>query len=258
MTGWCSSTSIRRTSACCTKSSCDARDVARRRRRGCCLPLTLHLGPAEADAFEANREYLETLGFEIEGFGGSTLIVHTVPMPHPRFDAERACATRWMRSRVIAIAGTATRHEHLAATVACKAAIKAGDQLSPGEMRALFVALARHHASGARRARARDDRAAVVGRAGAAVWPADRHRASSAARRRPGSRRSRWRSPIEYGATIISADSRQVYRGFDIGTAKPSVERAETRSRTMGIDSPTRPSATPHAQWAAMATDWMQ
>ena len=34
-----------------------------------------------------------------------------------------------------------TRHEHLAATVACKAAIKAGEPLSPGEMRALFIAL---------------------------------------------------------------------------------------------------------------------
>ena len=32
-------------------------------------------------------------------------------------------------------------HEKLAATVACKAAIKAGDELSQGEMRALFVAL---------------------------------------------------------------------------------------------------------------------
>ena len=26
---------------------------------------------------------------------------------------------------------------------------------------------------------------------------------------------------LEYGATIVSADSRQIYRGFDIGTAKP-------------------------------------
>ena len=39
-------------------------------------------------------------------------------------------------------AAAAARHERLAATVACKAAIKAGEQLSPGEMRALYVALA--------------------------------------------------------------------------------------------------------------------
>ena len=35
------------------------------------------------------------------------------------------------------------KHERLAATVACKAAVKAGDVLAPSEMRALFVALSR-------------------------------------------------------------------------------------------------------------------
>ena len=105
------------------------------------LPLTLHLGPAEADAFESNREYLEKLGFEIEGFGGNTLIVSTVPMPHRRFDAERCLRESLDALTGDRIAGTATRHEHLAATVACKAAIKAGEQLSQGEMRALFASL---------------------------------------------------------------------------------------------------------------------
>ncbi len=105
------------------------------------LPLTLHLGPAEADAFEANRKYLELLGFEIEGFGGSTLIVNTVPMPHRRFDAEQCLRETLDALTGDRVAGTATRHEHLAATVACKAAIKAGDILSDGEMKALFAAL---------------------------------------------------------------------------------------------------------------------
>ena len=105
------------------------------------LPLTLHLGPAEADAFESNREYLERLGFEIEGFGGNTLIVNTVPMPHRRFDAERCLRESLDALTGDRIAGTATRHEHLAATVACKAAIKAGERLSQGEMRALFASL---------------------------------------------------------------------------------------------------------------------
>jgi DNA mismatch repair protein MutL len=105
------------------------------------FPLTLHLAPAEAEAFEANRDVLTRLGFEVEGFGGHTLLVNAVPMPHPRFDAERC-----LRETVAALAGdreasSHTRHERLAATVACKAAIKAGDELSPGEMRALFVAL---------------------------------------------------------------------------------------------------------------------
>ncbi len=105
------------------------------------FPLTLHLGTAESDAFERHRDALERLGFEIEGFGGQTLIVRAVPMPHPRFDPERC-----VRETLAALtgdrdAGVHARHEKLAATVACKSAIKAGDVLSPSEMRALFIAL---------------------------------------------------------------------------------------------------------------------
>jgi len=105
------------------------------------FPMTLHLGPAEADAFERHRTTFERLGFEIEGFGGHTLIVRAVPMPHPRFDPERC-----LRETLAALTGdrdasTHAQHEKLAATVACKAAIKAGDALSPSEMRALFIAL---------------------------------------------------------------------------------------------------------------------
>lgn len=107
------------------------------------FPLTLHLSAAEADAFEENRESLKLLGFEMEGFGGNTLLVNSVPMPHPRFDAERC-----LRDTLAALTGDrapsdAKRHERLAATVACKAAIKGGDVLSQGEMRALYIALAR-------------------------------------------------------------------------------------------------------------------
>jgi DNA mismatch repair protein MutL len=105
------------------------------------FPMTLHLGPEEAEAFERHRDTFERLGFEIEGFGGHTLLVRAVPMPHPRFDPERC-----VRETLASLTGdrevsTHARHEKLAATVACKAAIKAGDALSPGEMRALYVAL---------------------------------------------------------------------------------------------------------------------
>ena len=105
------------------------------------LPLTLHLGPAEGEAFDANREYLEKIGFGVEGFGGHTLIVNTVPMPHPRFDAERCLRETLDALTGDRVAGAAARHERLAATVACKAAIKAGEHLSPPEMRALFASL---------------------------------------------------------------------------------------------------------------------
>jgi DNA mismatch repair protein MutL len=105
------------------------------------FPLTLSLTPAEAEALETNREPLQLLGYELGEFGGQTVIVHAVPNPHPRFDAERC-----LRESLAALAGdrpgaSASKHQHLAATVACKAAIKAGDVMSPQEMRALFVAL---------------------------------------------------------------------------------------------------------------------
>ena len=105
------------------------------------FPLTLHVGPAEAEAFDQHHQLFERLGFEVDGFGGTTLLVSAVPLPHPRFDAERC-----LRDTLAALtgdreAGAHARHERLAATVACKAAIKAGETLTPEEMRALFVAL---------------------------------------------------------------------------------------------------------------------
>jgi tRNA dimethylallyltransferase len=56
--------------------------------------------------------------------------------------------------------------------------------------------------------------------------------------------------------TIISADSRQIYRGFDIGTAKPSAsERARVPHRGIDIVDPTaRYSA---ATWVQDATGWI-
>jgi DNA mismatch repair protein MutL len=106
------------------------------------FPLTLHVSPAELDAFESDRDAFARLGFEIEEFGGHSLLVHTVPAPHRRFDAERC-----LRDTLASLAGdrtaaTAARHERLAATVGCKAAIKAGDALAPDEMHALLDALA--------------------------------------------------------------------------------------------------------------------
>ncbi|HEV7705247.1 MAG TPA: tRNA (adenosine(37)-N6)-dimethylallyltransferase MiaA [Gemmatimonadaceae bacterium] len=60
----------------------------------------------------------------------------------------------------------------------------------------------------------------------------------------------------EHVATIISADSRQVYRGFDIGTAKPTLgEQREVQHRGIDVCEPTeRYSA---ARWAEGARRWI-
>ena len=61
---------------------------------------------------------------------------------------------------------------------------------------------------------------------------------------------------MEYGATIISADSRQIYRGFDIGTAKPGhAELTAVPHRGIDVAEPTeRYSA---SRWATEAKDWI-
>lgn len=58
------------------------------------------------------------------------------------------------------------------------------------------------------------------------------------------------------GAVIISADSRQVYRGFDIGTAKPSASERE-RIRHEGIDIAAPEERWSAARWATAAEGWI-
>ncbi len=59
-----------------------------------------------------------------------------------------------------------------------------------------------------------------------------------------------------HGARIVSADSRQIYRGFDLGTAKPSL--AERRSVPHdGIDVADPQERWSAARWASDATGWL-
>jgi DNA mismatch repair protein MutL len=109
------------------------------------LPLTLELTDEELDAVEAHGEELGRIGFEVEPFGGRTVAVHTVPSPHPRFDAE-AC----FREMIADLArgrfgGWANRLERFAATYACRAAVKAGQRLDEREMRELLLRLFATH-----------------------------------------------------------------------------------------------------------------
>jgi len=56
--------------------------------------------------------------------------------------------------------------------------------------------------------------------------------------------------------TIISADSRQVYRGFDVGTAKPTVaERAAVAHRGIDVVDPEQRYSA--AAWAMSADEWI-
>lgn len=64
------------------------------------------------------------------------------------------------------------------------------------------------------------------------------------------------RLALEYGATIISADSRQIYRGFDIGTAKPSPGEMRTVPHR-GIDVAEPAERYSASMWATAVTGWI-
>jgi tRNA dimethylallyltransferase len=59
-----------------------------------------------------------------------------------------------------------------------------------------------------------------------------------------------------YGAVVLSADSRQIYRRFDIGTAKPSASD-QARVPHQGIDVADPAERYSAARWASDARSWM-
>jgi DNA mismatch repair protein MutL len=104
------------------------------------FPLTLRLSPAEYALVGEIHGVLERAGFEVEPFGGRSVIVHAVPQPHARFDAER-CLREMIAELTDGsplVNAARTQHQRVALTMACKGAIKAGQHLSAAEMAELF------------------------------------------------------------------------------------------------------------------------
>ncbi len=104
------------------------------------FPLTLQLTRQEVEVVLSVTGLLRTLGFEVEPFGTDALLVQSVPSPHRYFDAERC-----LREMVEELAhgselmqSARNQNERVAMSYACKAAIKAGQSLSPEEMQELF------------------------------------------------------------------------------------------------------------------------
>lgn len=105
------------------------------------LPVPVELTDEELDQVEAFGDALRAVGYEVEPFGGRSVVIQAAPAPHPRFDA-----TACFRELVADLArgrfgGWSNRLERFAASYACRAAIKAGTRLSEPEMRVLLQSL---------------------------------------------------------------------------------------------------------------------
>ncbi len=104
------------------------------------FPLTIRLTPPEIQMVDDLKGLLHRTGFEVELFGGDTVILHAVPDPHPYFDAEgcfREIVEELTHGSEL-VRSARNQHERLAMSFACKAAIKAGQALDDREIHELF------------------------------------------------------------------------------------------------------------------------
>jgi DNA mismatch repair protein MutL len=92
-----------------------------------------------ARVLEAKAELTE-LGLDVEEFGGGTVVLHSYPAILGR--AQPGALFRDVADRLAAKDRPPTRDqllEHLLATMACRAAVKAGDRLTPDEVNELVA-----------------------------------------------------------------------------------------------------------------------
>ena len=103
------------------------------------VPEPVDLSPVEAAAALENRELLARLGMKVEPFGGDTVLIAGYPAMLANINPGEVL--RALLERIMA-GGRETRAtdvlDDLLHTIACKAAVKAGDRLSPGELAALL------------------------------------------------------------------------------------------------------------------------
>jgi DNA mismatch repair protein MutL len=107
--------------------------------QGLLVPEPVHLTADEAAAILDQRELLADLGLEVEPFGGDTVLVRRTPVMLTHLTPERL--VRDLAEHLHTQPLPPTRDglvADLLHMVACKAAVKAGDKLSPEEISALL------------------------------------------------------------------------------------------------------------------------
>lgn len=107
------------------------------------FPVSLELTPAQAEALLANGAELATLGFGLEHFGDETWLLKSVPALAARIEPRELLLevldNLGRGSDREGTGGIPGRIDHLLATMACKAAVKAGNRLEPEEMLGLIA-----------------------------------------------------------------------------------------------------------------------
>lgn len=104
------------------------------------FPETIEVTPEEEDVIDEHFDKLRSVGFDLRKFGKRTYVIEAVPAALKQGDKKRVLAE--IVDEVIENRRESHDINHLlAAAVACKAAIKAGDKINDDEMRSLVQRL---------------------------------------------------------------------------------------------------------------------
>ncbi|AZR72652.1 hypothetical protein BBF96_04155 [Anoxybacter fermentans] len=108
------------------------------------IPLTLELTLQEVQVIQKNKELFVQLGYEVENFGGKTVIVRSVPRRvDARSDKDLFLEIVDLLLEEKKVKDRARLYDKLITEMACKGAIKAGEYLEQGEMVKLLQDLSR-------------------------------------------------------------------------------------------------------------------
>ena len=103
--------------------------------------VTLRLTDAERELIEENAALLEELGFELEPFGDEDYILRAVPADMESADARAAVEEILEKLRGGQSPDPKSARDEILHTVACKAAVKAGWDTDPEELRRVAEAV---------------------------------------------------------------------------------------------------------------------
>ncbi|MCZ6678231.1 MAG: DNA mismatch repair endonuclease MutL, partial [Candidatus Poribacteria bacterium] len=104
--------------------------------QGLLLPATIEATPQQLTALDANTDLFKKLGFDVERFGGETILVRSIPATLPTRLAA-ATVTDLLDQFGLAVTPAPEMLEvedRALITLACKSAVKAGDSLTMAEM----------------------------------------------------------------------------------------------------------------------------
>ena len=120
------------------------RDHAARYAQQLLTPAVIHPAKEETAVLLAHRNALRVAGFEIEEFGNDALLVRSAPLSFAEADVEGALIEIAAHLLAHRTELTTAHDDWILHNVACRAAIKAGDNTRPEELLALAQTLHDH------------------------------------------------------------------------------------------------------------------